>query len=211
MAENDSSKKKDQWEKADVVGKWLIPVTVALATVFFNSGQKAREAKEKSFEVAISILQAPKTDDTKQLREWALSVFTDVTGTASSELPKGAEQELREGVPLPSTPQPGPPGAGQLRVSIIRLEGAPPDQSERIRADLASAGGYTVVSMTQRSADAFPSRPEVRFYYPADSQNAQALSDHLKNSLGIATQVNNRSQDEDALKHRPGELHIYVR
>src|SRR5215471_15426586 len=79
MAENDSSKKKDQWEKADVVGKWLIPVTVALATVFFNSGQKAREAKEKSFEVAISILQAPKTDDTKQLREWALSVFTDVT------------------------------------------------------------------------------------------------------------------------------------
>jgi hypothetical protein len=210
MPEGEGSKEKDRWDKADVVGKWLIPVAVAVATIWFNSALKEREARQNTFEVAIGILKAPNSGETQQLREWALGVFRDVTGIASAKLPSGAVEELKQGAQLPSTSRLQLPIPGQLRVSIFRLEGASADPSERLKSDLMAAG-YTNVTTAQRPQSLFPNKAEVRFYYPPDSQNAQSLSDHINSALGIATQVNDRSQDPDASRHRRGDLHVYVR
>jgi hypothetical protein len=210
MPESESPKEKDRWDKADVVGRWLMPIAIAAATFWFDSALKERESRQKTFEVAIGILQAPSSADTQQLREWALGVFQKATGTAYTALPSEAIKELRGGAQLPSTSQLRLPTPGQLRVSIIRLEGASTDQSERIKSALIAAG-YTNVATTERSQNLFPKRAEVRFYYPADSQNAQSLSDFINTNLGIPIQVNDRSRDLDAPVHRQGDLHVYVR
>jgi hypothetical protein len=211
MAQSESTKKKDVWEKADVVGKSLIPITVALATIWFNSALKEREARQKTLEVAIGILQAPNSDETKQLREWALGVFRVETGAASAELPGEAVKELQQGTQLPSISQLRLPSTGQVRVSIIRLLGTSPDQSERIKSALI-IGGYPNVTTTEEPQDLFPKKAEVRFYYPGDRQNAESLSNYISNqSMGVATEISDKSRDPDASKHRPGDLHVYIR
>lgn len=210
MPEDESPKKKDIWDVADVIGKLLIPIAIAAATLWFDSSRKESEAKQKTLEVALEILKAPKSAETEQLRGWALKVFQEVTGNASAGLPPGAIQELQQGTQLPSTSQLQLPNPGQLRVFIMRLEGTSAEQSERIRSELIAAG-YTNVTLAERPQSLFPDRAEVRFYYPADSQNAQSLSDYITQTLRIPTQVNDRSQDRDTSNHRPGDLHIYLK
>jgi hypothetical protein len=211
MPESEKSKSKNLWEKADIISKWLIPVAIALATIWFNSTLKEREARQKTFEVAIGILQAPKSDETQQLREWALGVFQDVSGKAYAGLPIKAVQEIREGAQIPSTSQLRLPTSGQLRVSIIRLEGTPPAQSDQIKTALVSAG-YVNVTTGERSSGVFPQKAEVRYYYPSDSLNAQSLTDYInRNVPGLVTTAKDKSQDPDASTHRPGDLHVYVR
>jgi hypothetical protein len=160
MPESEKSKSKNLWEKADIISKWLIPVAIALATIWFNSTLKEREARQKTFEVAIGILQAPKSDETHQLREWALGVFQDVSGKAYAGLPIKAVQEIREGAQIPSTSQLRLPTSGQLRVSIIRLEGTPPAQSDQIKTALVSAG---YVNVTTENAPQVSSLRKRRF------------------------------------------------
>ena len=212
---------KDFWDKADVVGKWLIPVAVVLATLWFNSalntreaGQRASEAEraanQKTFEVAVGILQAPKSDETQFLRGWALEQLQKVSGVANSKLPSGAIEEIQKGAQLPSTSQLRLPTPREVRVSIIRLKEAVADESERIKSALITAG-YANVTTTERPQDSFPDRAEVRFYYLADRENAKALSEYINRVLNIATQVNDRSQDQDVSSHRAGDLHVYVR
>jgi hypothetical protein len=210
MAEKEPFKKRDLWDKADVAGKWLIPTVVLFATLWFNSALKEREANQKTFEVAIGVLRAPGSDETKVLRQWALAEFQKVAGTAGATLPTEAIEEIKKGAQLPGTSQLQLPTAGELRVSIIRLEGSSAEQSERVRSALITAG-YTNVSATERPLNSFPDRAEVRFYYPADSQNAKSLSDYINSAFGIAIQPNDRSQDRDASRHRAGDLHIYLR
>lgn len=212
---------KDFWDKADVVGKWLIPVAVVLATLWFNSelnkreaGQRASEAEraanQKTFEVAVGILQAPKSDETQVLRGWALDQFQKVTGVANSQLPSGAIEEIKKGAQLPSAPQLRLPTPREVRVSIIRLKGTAAAKSEQIRSDLNN-GGYANVTMDERPQDSFPDKAEVRFYYVEDRENAKALSEYINQVLNIATQVKDKSQDQDASHHRPGDLHVYVK
>jgi hypothetical protein len=215
------AKKRDRWDKADVVGKWLIPVAVVLATFWFDYTLKEREARQrtfeveraanqKTFEVAIGVLQAPKSDETQFLRGWALEEFRKVTGIANANLPSGAIEEIQKGAQLPGTSQLRLPTPGELRVSIIRLKGASADESERIKSALSTAG-YTNVTTAERPQDSFPDTAEVRFYFPADSQNAKSLSDYINGILGVATRVNDKSQEQDVSSHRPGDLHVYVK
>lgn len=206
----EGSKNKDNWDRAGVIGSLLIPIVVVLATLSFDSSRKQSEARQKTLEVAVDILKSPKSDDTEQLRRWALEVFQQETGTASAELSQGAVQELQKGTQLPSTSPLQPPTSGQLRIAIIRLQGTPPDQSEKIRSALADAD-YANVTLSERSPDVFPGQPEVRFYYPDDQQNAQSLSDYINSTLKIPTRVSDKSQDRNASSHRPGDLHVYIR
>lgn len=210
MSESEGTKNKDRWDKADTVGKLLIPIAIALATFWFDSSLKNREAKQKTFEVAIGILQAPKSDETQQLRQWALGVFQNMTGIAKLPTSPGANKELQQGTQLPLTSQLQMPNPERLRISIIRVEGTPADQSEQIKSALIDAN-YTNVTTTERPQSLFPDKAEIRFYYPSDSQNAQSLNNYINKVLGITIQVNDRSQDQDASRHRPGDLHVYIR
>lgn len=99
---------------------------------------------------------------------------------------------------------------GQLRVSIIRLEGTSAEQSERLKSDLVSAG-CTNVTTTERPRNLFPESAAVRFYFTVDKQNAEYLSDHINKTLGILTQAKDDSTDRNASNHQPGDLNVYIR
>ena len=122
----------------------------------------------------------------------------------------------------PTSPAPGPTvpelrltNPEQLHVNIISLEGPSPTPSEKIRSALQSLqsaltkAGCTDIKRATEAKRSFPETGEVRFYYAADSQNAQFLNDYINNSLRIATKVKNSTDRVSG--HGPGELHIYVR
>jgi hypothetical protein len=209
MSNGEGPKKRDSWDRADVIGKLLIPVIIAAATISFNYSQKIGEARQKTFETAIDILKSPKSPDTEQLRSWALGVLQTETQQASAELPKAAIQELQKGA-LPSASALRLPNPGQVRVAIIRLQGTANEPAEKLKSALTSAG-YTDVSIREETQGLFPSKAEVRFYYPADSVNAQALSEYINRTLSLPIEVNPRSQDRDTSNHRLGDLHVYIR
>ncbi|MGM4910411.1 lysozyme [Rhizobium sp. 768_B6_N1_8] len=95
---------KDIWDKIDILGKLLgsilIPLTVAIAGFYVNTALQDRSAKQKTAEIAISILQSD-NPATPELRAWAEGVFRDTLASASQPLSPKALQELRSN-PLPS-------------------------------------------------------------------------------------------------------------
>lgn len=197
---------RDFWDKADVASKWLIPVAVAVATLGFNMLTSARQAKEKNLEVAISILQVPSGPQSTALRKWALSVFASQTG-----IQEAAIEELKQGESLPtSLPIQQPVNAPSLKVSIIRLQGSPTTDADRITQALSS-GTYSRITSREAPANAFPDQSEVRFYFPEDKQSAQALSETINQSLNVQTRLRDRSQDADVSNHRRGDLNVYLR
>ncbi|MGK7927813.1 MAG: hypothetical protein AB4290_21680 [Spirulina sp.] len=209
MSESQTNQKKDYWDKADIVSKWLIPIIIVFVTIWFDSAQREREARQKTLEAAIAVLQAPQSDDTQELRAWALQTFKKLTEEASADLTPEAVDELKN-TPLPTgSPPLDIPNPERLRVSIIRFEGSSDDKSEQIKSALI-AGKYNNIRMTERRAP-FPDNSEVRFYYPADSQNAKSLRDYIHNVLDFEIELNDRSLDDDATSHRPGDLHVYIR
>lgn len=95
---------KDIWDKADIVGKLLgsilIPLAVAVVGFYVNAALQERSAKQKTAEIAISILQA-NNPATPELRSWAEKVFNDTLTSASQPLTPKALQELQNN-PLPT-------------------------------------------------------------------------------------------------------------
>ncbi|MEN3371239.1 MAG: hypothetical protein V7609_3382 [Verrucomicrobiota bacterium] len=96
---------KDRWEKADIVGKLtgsvLIPLGLAIGSYLFNAALQERAARQKTVELAITVLQSEKTDRSPKLQEWALGVLKQTTEAASQTLPPQVLDELKK-EPLPS-------------------------------------------------------------------------------------------------------------
>jgi hypothetical protein len=109
---NEGLKPKDIWDKVDVVGKLLgailIPFALAAAGFYVNLTLQDRAAKEKTVEIAITVLQQSNSTALPELRGWALGVFEDTVLAANQELPDAAKKELKT-LPLP--------GAGRLNWS----------------------------------------------------------------------------------------------
>src|SRR6266852_2461493 len=108
-------KSKDIWDKIDVVGKLLgsilIPIGIAIAGFAVNIALQDRAAKQKTSEIAVTILQS-RDPATPELRTWALGVFNNRLAEANQKLPAAAQKELDKN-PLPSTdPTLGRPGPG---------------------------------------------------------------------------------------------------
>lgn len=203
----DKEKERDLWSKADVISKWLIPVAVVILTFVINDEVRENDAKQKTFEVAVAVLQSPESVKVPHVRDWALGVFEKATGVAGSKLPEEAKRELQRGDHLPAT---YPAGASQSRIRILRLRGAPAEAVQRVLDELRKAG-YNIASTSEREPRLFPNSSEVRYYYPTDEAAAVALQAHLLTEHGVVVQVNDRSKDQDAAQHRPGDLHLYLR
>jgi hypothetical protein len=93
---------KDGWDRADIIGKLLIPVVIALATGYLTWASQQAATREKRLEVAISVLQS--TSGSPQVREWAL-------GEASADLGfSTAVETVLKTEPLPTA---GSPSSGQ--------------------------------------------------------------------------------------------------
>ncbi|MEY2496219.1 MAG: Fungal chitosanase of glycosyl hydrolase group 75 [Verrucomicrobiota bacterium] len=96
---------KDKWDKADVIGKLtgslLIPIALAVGSYLFNLALQERADRQKTVELAITVLQSAKTDTTPKLQEWALGVLQQTTTSASQTLPPAVIDEIKR-VPLPT-------------------------------------------------------------------------------------------------------------
>jgi lysozyme len=97
-------KLKDLWDKIDIVGRLLgsilIPVGLAVTGYLVNSALAERQAKEKTAEIAVSILQS-KDSSTPELKAWARGVFNATLASADQPLSAKAEHELAT-KPLPA-------------------------------------------------------------------------------------------------------------
>lgn len=206
---NLKSKKKDYWDRADIIGKWLIPISIAGSTIYFNIAQKEKEAELKTFEVAIGVLQSSKSVETPGIKEWAIKTFQSITDV---KLTIGAIDEIKEGKQLPSTNK-GlllSSNPNQLRIFIIRPSGISPSKSEELKSVLVSEDFENVV-LLERPLNQFPKGSEVRFYYSEDKRSAESLNNYIKDVLKTPTEPIDKSKVPDARKHRLGDLHIYVK
>lgn len=97
-------KPKDAWDKADILGKLLgsilIPVGLAATGYYVNAALQDRAAKEKTAEIAVTVLQSSDTS-IPELKIWARKVFNETLAAADQPLPVAAQHEL-ESTPLPS-------------------------------------------------------------------------------------------------------------
>jgi hypothetical protein len=103
-------KPKDIWDKIDVIGKLLgtilIPFALVATGFFVNLTLQDRAAKEKTAEIAITVLQSNSTA-LPELRNWALGVFEDTVLAANQKLPDAARKELKT-LPLPDAGRSNP-------------------------------------------------------------------------------------------------------
>lgn len=117
----DEPKPKDAWDRADIIGKLLgsilIPVTLALAGYFVNAALQDRAAKQKTLEIAVSVLQSKDTT-TPELKAWARDVFNGALAEAGQKLTPAAQKEL-ETKPLPT----GDRGTGAGVDLVAEFEG----------------------------------------------------------------------------------------
>jgi hypothetical protein len=195
---------RDRWDKADITSKWFIPVVVALTTVGFNWMTSKREASQKRFEIAVGILRAEPDPKKPNLRIWAVKTFTDETNVDPE-----VQAEIKNGA-IPTTTPTQAPSSGQARLSIIRLQGSGTDASDKLSQALPS-GSFSRITSREAPADAFPSQSEVRYYYAADKQSAEALIETIKQTLNLQVFPNNRTGDPGVSSHRPGDLNVYLR
>lgn len=197
---------KDWIDLVDVLSKWLIPVVVAAVTWLYTNGQKEREQTQRDFETAIAILRAPPTADAKALRNWAVDIFVEKTNANED-----VERELKAGVRIPAIQGLQMPASGSLRVSIVRPVGASEETSRKIAGALVASANYSTVNFLERPSSNFPDISEVRYYYSADEQNAKSLVTHLQMELNSPVRLNERISERDEQRHRPGDLHIYIK
>ena len=155
-------KKRDLWDKADVIGKWLIPLAVVFATIWFNSSVKQREENQKTLEIAIGILQAPPSKETANLRNWAVEK-AEKAGISQ----KGVE-ELRNGAQLPEGAQTAQAKGYYIFIASVDDPGKARELKENAtkllnssREDLLNTAG---VKFVPDEAQVWPPVPPNRYY-----------------------------------------------
>lgn len=72
----DEENRKDNWDKAEIVGKVLLPVLVAIVAYFWNHERTRQETSSAMTSIAVGILSVPVGDSSSNaLRSWAISVL----------------------------------------------------------------------------------------------------------------------------------------
>jgi hypothetical protein len=158
----DGPKPKDRWDKTDIVGKLLgsilIPIGLAIAGYFVNGALQDRASKQKTAEIAITILQS-KEATSPALRNWAASTFSQMLLGAGRPLSAEALKELQTSpLPAPSDsnlPVTCPFDASRLsgRELAARFEGERIDEQKFSTLE-KSIRGQPGVSLTDRQAQA---------------------------------------------------------
>ncbi len=87
---------KDGWDKANVIIKAFVPLTVLVMGLLVNSTLKDREIRARHLEVALSILQgdSAKTPVERELRRWAGQLFVE---TSPVHVPSPLQEALKAG------------------------------------------------------------------------------------------------------------------
>ncbi len=76
---------KDNWDKAQIVGTFLITLAIAVSGFLINNTLKDKEIKLQYIEMAIDILKEKPNENTKELRLWAIDIVQDYSIKRFSE------------------------------------------------------------------------------------------------------------------------------
>jgi len=73
---------KDIWDKAEIIGKFAVPLVVAFAAVFLNNQFSKRSEDSEVTMIAVSILSSEPSDESRKdpLRTWAAQQMVDRAG-----------------------------------------------------------------------------------------------------------------------------------
>lgn len=70
------SKPKDCWDKAEVLGKIVVPIAVGLLLLAWNNQRTTQQTSAAMTEIAIGVLsEEPAEDGGDALRDWAIAVL----------------------------------------------------------------------------------------------------------------------------------------
>ena len=94
-----SKELKDWWDKCQVIGTISIPIVLAASGYFINATFKEKELKAEYVSIAVGVLKAQPTPETKSLRDWATKILNE---NSPIKLSKQAIEDLSSH-PLPGT------------------------------------------------------------------------------------------------------------
>jgi hypothetical protein len=90
----------DSWEKFKILSAVLVPAAITLVGHWYTSAISERGIEAKFVELGVSILQAPPTSGTENLRTWAIAVLNRYSGVQINE---ATSRDLIQNIPLPSS------------------------------------------------------------------------------------------------------------
>ena len=88
------------WGKFKILSAILVPAAIALVGHWYTSAISEREVQAKFVELGVTILQAPPTNASTNLRIWATDILNKYSGVP---LNKATKKDLIESVALPSS------------------------------------------------------------------------------------------------------------
>lgn len=96
MADDDTKRPKDRWDKFRIASQalsvLLIPVAIAFATVWVDTGIRTRQADMEMIRLALGVLQQdPEGSSSQSLRGWSIEIVNRYSGVP---LPDDARDEL---------------------------------------------------------------------------------------------------------------------
>jgi hypothetical protein len=89
----------DIWEKFKIVSAVFVPAAITLVGHWYTSAIAEQEVQAKFVELGVTILQAPPSESTANLRAWATSVLNRYSGVPLSSK---ARRDLIDSVPIPT-------------------------------------------------------------------------------------------------------------
>lgn len=166
-----------KYELLQVLLGILITGAITLVGHWVTSAIKEREIHAKYVELGVLILQGKPTEETKNLRQWAVEVLNQYSGIPINE---ATQQDLIKNVPLPETNL--VTVAQNARVFLLagtnsKTKMFPDFQFQLVRA------GFNVLGAKQIEDPDRPNEPEVRYFNPSDKQQADIVVKFVRSRL----------------------------
>lgn len=129
-SQKDETPRKDWWDKADIVGKWVVALVIALAGWWIQNVLTAQSTGKDYIAISLVILERKDLpadmQKNKGLREWAVKLLNNYS---SAKLDDTTMRDLTE---------------GETRIPIA--QGLPPRQPTI--AELQAASSYSILRMS---------------------------------------------------------------
>lgn len=84
-----------KWKKINVIAQLAIPIGILVATLIYSNASQEKELSAQYLNLAIEILRDPPNEGKEALRDWAISLLQEYSG--SVKLSEAAINELRAG------------------------------------------------------------------------------------------------------------------
>ena len=188
----------NRWQAVNAISGLLaavaVPLVLAVIGSRYTNALKEREIQGRFVELALSILKEPPRAEARGVREWAIAVVNQYSGVP---LGREATEDLKSGVLI----------ATQARVYLLSGSQSRAARLDSVRAALLAQGINVVGQNPVLQDETRPSTPEVRYFNPPDSADAQALAARLRVLLKDPSLLARPYRDPSA---KPGYIEVWL-